>query len=96
MGVALNGKDIETRKRAELKIEMQNKKLMDIAFAQSHTLRRPIANMMGLWSLMTTEFNNAPLDEVRIREILSLMGKSVQETDDVIRQIVKATKQIED
>lgn len=96
MGVALNGKDIETRKRAELKIEMQNKKLMDIAFAQSHTLRRPIANMMGLWSLMTTEFNNVPLDEARIREILSLMGKSVQETDDVIRQIVKATKQIED
>jgi PAS domain S-box-containing protein len=96
MGVALNGKDIENRKRTELKIEMQNKKLKDIAFAQSHTLRRPIANMMGLWSLMTNEFNNDHIDEPRIREILILMGKSVQETDDVIRQIVKATKQIED
>jgi PAS domain S-box-containing protein len=96
MGVALNGKDIENRKRAELKIEMQNKKLKDIAFVQSHTLRRPIANIMGLWSLMTTEFKNAPVNEPRIREILILMGKSVQETDNVIRQIVKATKQIED
>lgn len=96
MGVALNGKDIETRKRAELKIEMQNKKLMEIAFAQSHTLRRPIANMLGLWDLLTTEFNTICFDELRVREILDLMGKSIQETDDVIRQIVKATKQIED
>ncbi len=96
MGVALNGKDIETRKRAELKIEMQNKKLMDIAFAQSHTLRRPIANMLGLWDLLTTEFNGVVFDEVRVREILQMMGRTIQETDDVIRQIVKATKQIED
>jgi len=96
MGVALNGKDIETRKRAELKIEMQNKKLMDIAFAQSHTLRRPIANMLGLWDLLTTEFNGVVFDEIRVREILQMMGKTIQETDDVIRQIVKATKQIED
>lgn len=96
MGVALNGKDIETRKRAELKIEMQNKRLMEIAFAQSHTLRRPIANMLGLWDLLTTEFNGVVFDEIRVREILQMMGKTIQETDDVIRQIVNATKQIED
>jgi PAS domain S-box-containing protein len=96
MGVALNGKDIENRKRAELKIEMQNKKLMEIAFAQSHTLRRPIANMLGLWDLLTTEFNSISFDELRVREILDLMGKSIQETDEVIRKIVKATKQIDD
>ena len=52
--------------------------------------------MLGLWDLLTTEFNGVVFDEIRVREILQMMGKTIQETDDVIRQIVKATKQIED
>ncbi len=95
MGVALNGKDIDNSKQAELRIELQNKKLLGIAFMQSHTLRRPIANIMGLCDLLCAEFKHEELNLTSINELISLLVKSVSQTDNVIRNIVDATKDIE-
>lgn len=95
VGVALNGKDIDSNKRAELKVEQQNKKLLGIAFMQSHTLRRPIANIMGLCDLLCAEFKQEELNLMSINELMSLLVKSVSQTDNVIRNIVDSTKDIE-
>ena len=93
--MALNGKDIDSNKRAELKVEQQNKKLLGIAFMQSHTLRRPIANIMGLCDLLCAEFKQEELNLMSINELMSLLVKSVSQTDNVIRNIVDSTKDIE-
>lgn len=71
-------------------IEEQNKRLMKIAWTQSHVVRAPLARIMGLVNLISDE--HISIDE-RI-EMLSHVLDSANELDEIIREIVKQSKLI--
>jgi PAS domain S-box-containing protein len=87
--------DITTRKQYEQEIEEQNKVLREIAFIQSHILRRPIANILGLCSLieMARDENQ---DDAIMQQYIDLILLSAQETDTVIHNIVGKINEMED
>lgn len=71
-------------------LETQNEKLREIAFLQSHQVRVPIANVLGLFQLFN--FNN-PADPVNT-EIMGKLKMSADSLDAVIREIVSNTGEI--
>lgn len=83
--------DITERKEREKKINEQNTILRKIAFVQSHTLRRPIANILGLINLLKEEDKNTETFD----SYLKYLEKSAKETDEVIYEIVEMTNEIE-
>ncbi|MCS6796291.1 MAG: PAS domain S-box protein, partial [Raineya sp.] len=48
IGVSYNASDIDKRKKYELLLEEQNRQLREIAYIQSHKVRKPVANILGL------------------------------------------------
>jgi signal transduction histidine kinase len=60
--------------------EEQTRLLEKIAWIQSHKVRRPLANIMGLISLMEKSQSNS--------ELLPMLSKSAEELNDVIQSIV--------
>lgn len=86
----------ETREKNEKrlmdeKLKAQNEKLMEIAFLQSHQIRRPVADILGLISMFNTE---DPADSEN-REILTRLEKTAVDLDSIIRDIVQRTSEIE-
>lgn len=70
------------------KIELQDQALKEIAWTQSHIVRAPLANLMGLISLLKNNVNTGVSDDV----LLGYISKSAEELDKVIREIVGKTK----
>ncbi len=68
-------------------LERKNKQLAEIARLNSHEIRRPLANILGLVALFNKE---NPADEFNI-EVLDKMDKSARELDEVIHRIVDNT-----
>lgn len=66
-------------------IENQNIKLRDIAWIQSHIVRAPLANILGLISIIndTENFNN--------KELLTHLNQSATELEKIINDIVNKT-----
>lgn len=89
IGVAINSKNIHAKKLADLRVQQQNRKLKEIAFTQSHTLRRPVANIMGLWNLICQ--SGVIEEHAELQELMNYMGRSVSEMDKVIREITRNT-----
>ncbi|WP_138483839.1 PAS domain-containing protein [Dyadobacter bucti] len=92
-GVAIRAvgslKDITDYKQNLLKIKLQNKKLKEIAWMQSHIVRAPLARLMGLIDLLKLE----EYDTLSRKEILHHIRNSADELDTVIKNIVyKADK----
>lgn len=83
--------DITERKLREKQIQEQNETLKQIAFVQSHTLRRPIANILGLINLIKDEDKNTEMFDMYIQ----YLEKSAKETDEVIHQIVQQINKME-
>lgn len=82
----------EARERKEKmdsveRLKFQNEKLTEIAFLQSHQVRRPIASILGLISLFKFDNPGDPLNS----ELLSRVKTSAMELDNVIHEIVKKT-----
>ncbi len=65
------------------KIETQNEQLRKIAWVQSHEVRLPVANILGLSAL----FNLENCGDAGNREVLELMINSTQQLDQVIKKI---------
>jgi PAS domain S-box-containing protein len=90
LGVAFNAANIEERKRAEEKIVAQNNRLLELARLNSHDIRRPVANILGIISL---------LDPSRMskenQELLALLEESAQQMDAIIHQINDKIYEIE-
>lgn len=78
--------DITGRVETAKKIESQNKKLSDIAFMQSHKMRQPVANILGLISLFN--FENAA-DPINAR-LISRLEIATRSFDQVIVEIVNS------
>jgi PAS domain S-box-containing protein len=90
IGVALNVVDINDRKQAEIQIRDQNERLLEITRVQSHELRRPVANMLGLVYLFNYE---NPSDEFN-QTLLQSMKLTASELDRIIHRIVAMTQEL--
>jgi len=88
--VTMNITDITKRKEIEGAIRQQNRQLKRIAWIQSHQIRKPVANILGLIPLFDDEKLN---DEQR--ELLKLLKISTTELDNYIKEIVIQTKPID-
>lgn len=92
-GLIINSRDITERKDHEEKLRevvlylyKQNKALKEIAFMQSHEVRRPLANILGLIEIIT--FSNVSPEQ---RSALKMLRKSGEELDQMIKKIVTTT-----
>ncbi|MFL5753797.1 MAG: PAS domain-containing protein [Bacteroidia bacterium] len=82
--------DITERKKTEARLIEQNKRLSEVSFLQSHQVRRPIANILGLISL----FNHEDMADPINAELLTKIGDVTKSFDAIIREIVEKTNQI--
>ncbi|PWK78736.1 PAS domain S-box-containing protein [Mucilaginibacter oryzae] len=85
IGVSVNATDVTARVKHEETVTAQNQSLREIAFIQSHELRRPVASIMGLMELLKTDERVTGIEE------LQLMEKAVQELDEKIHLVVSYT-----
>jgi PAS domain S-box-containing protein len=87
-GIVIASINITNRKEQELQIEKHAEALREIAKIQSHEIRRPVANIMGLTDLMDLE--HKPIEENL--QILQYLRQSVDELDNLISRIVDKTQ----
>ncbi len=83
-------RDVTQLRKHLQEVETQNKKLMEIAWTQSHIVRAPLARMMGLIDLM----ENHPDGKKNNKELLAHLSDSAKELDKVVREIVAKTDQL--
>ncbi|MCS6821719.1 MAG: PAS domain S-box protein [Microscillaceae bacterium] len=88
VGITHNVKNITERKQNELKIIAQNEILKQVAWKQSHEVRRPVANILGLINLINEERHSEYFDTY-----LNLLEKVATELDQIIRHIVEQATQ---
>lgn len=82
----------ENSKRAGEKIRLQNQKLRGIAFHTSHIVRAPLANIMGLISLLKANGIGHPEND----ELLQLLVASAAALDKTLKDIMAETIAVED
>ncbi len=78
--------DITHIKTAQNHILAQNRALEEIAWKQSHQLRSPVANIIGLVQLIKQDFENN--HEEFNQKYMDFLLKETQRLDDIIHQIV--------
>jgi CheY-like chemotaxis protein len=82
--------DITRQKLQTQALEIQNQRLMEIAWVQSHEVRAPLARIMGLIQLI----KRYPAGHVDLNDTLGHIVNSANELDDIIRKIVRKTEEI--
>jgi len=82
--------DITARKIAEMRLQEQNRNLQDIAFLQSHQVRQPVAQILGLINLL----KSGDADGVARDEIVDLVYAAAGSFDEIIKEIVLRTHRI--
>ncbi|MEO5777038.1 MAG: PAS domain-containing protein [Flavobacterium sp.] len=82
--------DITRRKKDENLLKEQNEKLMQIAHLQSHIVRKPVANILGIIDLLDIENPNDPNN----LELIPKLETASKELDTIIKEIVQNTKGI--
>lgn len=92
VGVGCFLRNITQRKLYELKIQKQNEKLREIAWIQSHKVRAPLSNIMGLISLLNYD---DPTDTEN-KDVLEKLLKAAQKMDAIIHDIVRKTHEVDD
>lgn len=83
-------RDVTETAQVQEKIKAQNKMLRDIAFIQSHEVRRPLANILGMIDILK---NSGAVSEL---EIFQHLEESAHELDHEIRNIVNKTNNLDD
>jgi PAS domain S-box-containing protein len=84
--------DVTEQKQYQDTIMQQNKVLQEIAWQQSHDLRRPVANILGLCDLLNNYPNQTEADK---RLYVNYLNVAAKELDQIIHKIVDATNSIE-
>lgn len=82
-------RDITVERNYVQKLEAYNARLEDIAWMQSHLVRAPLSNLMGLIELLRT------CEKSEREEIETMLLKSSEQLDQVIRSIVKSADRLE-
>lgn len=85
IGVSVNSTDVTEKIEHQQTVHAQNESLKEIAFIQSHELRRPVASILGLMYLMKME------GRIQGNEELEMMEKAVEELDEKIRLVINYT-----
>lgn len=80
--------DITTIKVAEDIIRKQNEVLKEIAWQQSHEVRRPLANILGLVNVIKMDIESSYAYNPHY---IDCLGKAGAELDEIIRKIVQKT-----
>jgi PAS domain S-box-containing protein len=83
-------RDITEDVLVQEKIKMQNKALRDIAFIQSHEVRKPLANILGMIEIL---HNSGAFNDL---ELFNHLVESAKELDLQIRTIVSKTNELDD
>lgn len=78
--------DIHQIKENERKIKQQNEQLREIAYSQSHEVRRPVANILGLLKCLNKD-DFGPENQ----QVLHYLEQTTMELDVLIRKIVDKT-----
>jgi len=88
IGVSFNSTNIDKRKKAEIKVQAQLKQLKEIAWQQSHLIRSPMVNIIGLTNLLVDNKNDSSTEE---KDIFEKLLQEVNRLDYIIADIVKNT-----
>jgi two-component system NtrC family sensor kinase len=83
-------RDVTEDVQVQEKIKNQNKALRDIAFIQSHEVRRPLANILGIIEILKN------MDSFAELEIFHQLAESAVELDQEIRSIVEKSNSLDD
>lgn len=83
--------DISERMNYIQAIEDQNMKMREIAWIQSHVVRAPLARIMTVIDVL----RNHATEEMDTTELLNHILSSANELDDILREIVKKTEEVE-
>lgn len=93
VGIAHNVQDITASKITSQKLLEQNQALKEIAWQQSHEVRRPLTNIISMCDLIKDDLT-ASREE--LSEYISLINESSKSLDQIIHKIVsKATNTTE-
>lgn len=87
IGISCFARNITEQYLYSQKIKAQNEQLKKIAWVQSHELRAPVANILGLPPL----FDMENCGNTSNRVVLELIIKSAEQLDEVIRKIINYT-----
>ncbi|MEJ7693991.1 response regulator [Daejeonella sp.] len=82
--------EMAEKRRINEELVIQNKRLHEIAFLQSHQVRVPIVQMLGLFRVLNLEDPGDPVN-VEIMQMLQRVGESL---DQVIIEITQKTSRI--
>lgn len=82
IGVSVNSADTTQKMKHREMVSAQKDSLQEIAFIQSHELRRPVASILGLINLLKID------GFVETREELGLLAAAAEELDEKIKLIV--------
>jgi len=88
--VVVLASDVTEKLRHNQIIENQNKRLKEIAWAQSHVVRAPLSRMLGLIDLIKNDI----VKPEELKEFIGHLEFSALEIDNVIRKIVKITEEL--
>ncbi|MCH7410488.1 PAS domain S-box protein [Belliella sp. DSM 111904] len=91
IGVTQLMKDITKSKEQIAKIRAQYEKFKEIAWIQSHEVRSPLANIMGLVEMLKTDRQS--MDEAEIQSFFNNILNEAEKLDQKIRKITKATEE---
>jgi len=72
-------------------IESQNKKFKEIAWIQSHLVRHPLVNIMGLAALI----NRKSIEELRESNVINNLMAEAKKLDEIIQDIVLKAIEVE-
>lgn len=83
--------DITHHKAAEQKISAHNDKIKELAFLQSHEVRRPLANMLGLIELMQEDIND--ISNEKLKSTLDYLRSSASELDEELKKVIEKLRE---
>jgi PAS domain S-box-containing protein len=88
LGVSCISRDVSDHRKQIEKIRKQNEKLTEIARIQSHEVRGPVANLLGLVQIFNTEDYSDPVN----KDIIDGIKTAALSLDNIIHEVVKKTK----
>jgi PAS domain S-box-containing protein len=80
--------DITDRMKYIRTVEAQNQRLKDIAWTQSHIVRAPLSNMLGVINLLLDEM----MEDDPKKELVYLMSRLGTDLDMIIQNIIRETE----
>jgi signal transduction histidine kinase len=81
--------DVTQRVKDEQQIKAQLEKLKEIAWHQSHIIRAPLVNILGIVNLLN---DTKAMEEIENRDLIDKLKISADKLDAVIKDIVKITE----